>query len=135
MYSNILVPVAFDHERDTDRAFEIARKLCAKGGKITAMHVIEQLPSYASEYLTSVQIQGARTDIDKALRAKVGNAPDVDLVVVEGRSGHTILAEAEKRGVDLIVIASHRPSVQDYFLGSTAARVVRHAKCPVHVIR
>jgi universal stress protein F len=33
------------------------------------------------------------------------------------------------------VIASHRPGIQDYFLGSTASRVVRHANCTVHVMR
>jgi len=37
--------------------------------------------------------------------------------------------------VDLIVIASHRPGLKDYFLGSTAGRVVRHSPCAVHVIR
>ncbi|WP_371932559.1 universal stress protein [Pararhizobium sp. IMCC21322] len=42
---------------------------------------------------------------------------------------------AESNGVDCIIIASHRPGLQDYFLGSTAARVVRHAHCAVHVIR
>ena len=39
------------------------------------------------------------------------------------------------QGVDLIIVASHRPGLQDYFLGSTAAKVVRHAKCSVLVIR
>jgi len=42
---------------------------------------------------------------------------------------------AQEKGVDLIIIASHRPGLQDYFLGSTAAKVVRHAKCSVLVIR
>ena len=54
------------------------------------------------------------------------------------RSGHaynTILDEAEKSGADLIIIASHRPGLQDYLLGSTAAKVVRHANCSVLVVR
>jgi nucleotide-binding universal stress UspA family protein len=42
---------------------------------------------------------------------------------------------AEEKGADLIIIASHRPGLKDYFLGSTAAKVVRHAKCSVLVIR
>lgn len=135
MYSNILVPIAFDHERDTPQAMHVARSLLADGGKITALHVVEQLPSYATEYLSKEQIAGARGDILNGLKAKTGNAPDVDIVVVEGHSGRTILEQADKHKNDLIVIASHCPSVQDYFLGSTAARVVRHAKCAVHVVR
>jgi nucleotide-binding universal stress UspA family protein len=47
----------------------------------------------------------------------------------------TILETAKEIGADLIVIASHRPGLQDYFLGSTAARVVRHAECAVLVDR
>ena len=135
MYSNILVPIAFDHERDVPQAMHVAHALLAEGGKITAIHVVEHLPSYATEYLSKEQIEGARADIMNGLREKAGDSPDVDIVVVEGHSGRTILEEAERRGTDLIVIASHCPSVQDYFLGSTAARVVRHAKCCVHVVR
>lgn len=135
MYSNILVPIAFDHERDVPQALHVARALLSDGGKITAIHVVEHLPSYATEYLTKEQIEGARAEIVNGLKQKTGDSPDIEVVVVEGHSGRTILDESEKRGNDLIVIASHCPSVTDYFLGSTAARVVRHAKCCVHVVR
>ena len=56
-------------------------------------------------------------------------------VLVEGHSGRSILEWAEGNAVDCIIIASHRPGLQDYFLGSTAGRVVRHAQCSVHVTR
>ncbi len=56
-------------------------------------------------------------------------------VLVEGHSGTTILEWAEANGVDCIVVASHRPGLTDYLLGSTAGRVVRHAACSVHVVR
>jgi len=135
MYSNILVPIAFDDERDVSQALNVARKLVDEGGRITAIHVLEHLPSYATEYLTKEQVEGNRAELMNGLIAKTGNSPDIDVVVVEGRSGQRILEEAKRREVDLIVIASHCPSVQDYFLGSTASRVVRHAKCCVHVVR
>jgi len=57
------------------------------------------------------------------------------LNIVEGHSGRTILDYAENHQADCIVVASHRPGLQDYLLGSTAARVVRHASCAVHVVR
>ena len=56
-------------------------------------------------------------------------------VVVYGHAGTSILEYAEEHGCDCIVIASHRPGLGDYLLGSTAARVVRHAACSVHVMR
>ncbi len=35
----------------------------------------------------------------------------------------------------MIVMASHRPEMSDYLLGPNAARVVRHARRSVSVIR
>jgi nucleotide-binding universal stress UspA family protein len=61
--------------------------------------------------------------------------PGGQAVLVEGHSGRTILDWADKHGVDCIIIASHRPGMQDLLLGSTATTVVRHARCAVHVIR
>ena len=55
--------------------------------------------------------------------------------VIVGHSANGILDYAEKNEIDCIIVASHRPGYQDYFLGSTAARVVRHATCAVHVLR
>ena len=135
LYSNIIIPVAFDHDRDTGQALEIARAIRAEGGTITALHVVEALTTYATEYLTETQIAQAHLDIEESLKNAIGSADDVQVLVVTGHSGRTILEQAEKKHAACIVIASHRPGLQDYFLGSTAARVVRHAQCAVHVIR
>ena len=53
-------------------------------------------------------------------------------VLIEGPAS---LEWVEVNQVDCIVIMSHRPGLQDYFLGSTAGRVVRDATCSVPVIR
>ena len=71
------------------------------------------------------------TELD-AMAAKFGQAKGL---VVEGHSGRTILDFAEDNGIDLIVVASHRPGMGDMLLGSTATQVVRHANCAVHVLR
>ena len=135
MYSNILVPIALDHERDTGAAMDIAHRLLKKGGKITALHVMEALPSYAAQYLTDEQIDLRQAEAKTALKAELGGVKDVRPAVITGHSGRSIVDYATDHEIDLIVIASHRPGLQDYFLGSTAARVVRHAPCAVHVIR
>ena len=69
----------------------------------------------------------------EALKEHVGG--DIEAHVVTGHAARTILDFAERIEADCIVIASHDPGIQDYFLGSTAARVVRHAHCAVHVVR
>lgn len=135
MYKHILVPVSFDDDRNSAEAMSVAKKLLDEGGKITFFHVMEQIPGYAINYFP----EGYRDESKAAIAESLGDmARDVDGatgVVVEGHSGRTILDWAEDHKADCIVIASHRPGMQDYLLGSTAAQVVRHAQCAVHVVR
>ncbi len=135
MYKNILVPVSFEADRNAQGAMEIATALCAEDGAITCLHVMEQLPKYATEYLPEGHLDAAKADIMASLEALVDGVDNATTQVVEGHSSRTILAHAEHNDVDLIIIASHQPGMQDYLLGSTAAKVVRHAKCAVHVLR
>ena len=135
MYSNILLPVSFEEGRDVAGSLAVAKALRAPGGKITCLHVVEALPQYATEFVPSGHIEAARADISSELEALIADVPDAQAVVVDGSSANAILTFAQDNGKDLIIIASHRPGMTDYLLGSTAARVVRHAKCSVHVIR
>lgn len=135
MYKHVLVPIAFDTDRNSAGALEIAHAVAEEGAKITALHVVEEIPSYVAQYLPEGQMAQNLKEIQDTLAAKIAGETDVDVEVVEGHAGHSIVEFAEKHGVDCIVIASHRPGFQDLFLGSTAARVVRHAQCAVHVVR
>jgi nucleotide-binding universal stress UspA family protein len=135
MYSNILVPVSFDTERDSKGALEIAQALSAEGATITLIHVMESIPGYAISYMPTEYVSESRIAIEKELAAMGAGLPNAKVVVIEGHSGRTIVDWAEENGSDCIVIASHRPGMQDLLLGSTAANVVRHAKCAVHVLR
>lgn len=135
MYKNILVAVALDHSHDTSGALDAARTLADEGASITALNVLEEMPSYVVPYLPPEHFQNLRSDAEARLKAELGGVADVKPVVVSGHPGTTIVEYATDHDVDCIVITSHRPGLQDYFLGSTAGRVVRHAPCAVHVIR
>lgn len=135
MYKNILVPVAVDHGPHLGEVLSIARTLRAEGGTITALTVAEAIPPYVSQYLPDGQEAATRETIRADLEGALEDAPDIDIRVVTGHAGISIVDFAEHHGVDCIVMHSHRPGLQDYFLGSTAARVVRHAPCSVHVLR
>lgn len=135
MYKNILVPVSFEADRNAQGAMEIAKALREEGGTITCMHVMEQLPKYATEYLPAGHLEAAKADVSEGLKSLVENVENAAAIVVEGHSSRSILGHADNNDVDLIIIASHQPGMQDYLLGSTAAKVVRHAKCAVHVLR
>ncbi|MEX5729884.1 universal stress protein F [Rhodovulum iodosum] len=135
MYKTILVPIALDHDAHAAEVLAIARALRAEGGRITALTVVEEIPAYVAQYLPEGQESKTRDEVRSGISALLEGAGDVEARVVSGHAGVTIVDYAARHDVDLIVMASHRPGLQDYFLGSTAARVVRHAPCSVHVLR
>ncbi len=56
-------------------------------------------------------------------------------LLVQGATEEMLLTEAEKLGVDMIVLGSHgRGAVRQLMLGSTSAGVLHRAKCPVLVV-
>lgn len=135
MYSHILIPVAFDGEHPSKPAEEIARTLSAPGAQITFLHVMEEIPAYAISYIPEAYDAETRKAIQADLDEKAKGVANGQGVLIEGHAGHSIVDWAGQHEVDLIIIASHRPGLTDYLLGSTASRVVRHAPCAVHVLR
>lgn len=135
MYKTILVPVAVDHGPDLADVLAIARRLLAEGGTITVLTVAEAIPPYVAQYMPPDQEARTRDTIRDQLAGDLQAEPGIEIRVVTGHAGMTIVDYAERHKVDCIVMHSHRPGLSDYFLGSTAARVVRHAPCSVHVIR
>ena len=135
MYSNILVPISFDEDRDAVGALEIAGAIAAEGAKITLIHVMEQIPAYAISYMSADYMAQSRRAIEEELGQMAEGLPGATGLVIDGHSGRAILDYAKRDKTDCIIIASQRPGMQDLFLGSTASQVVRHATCAVHVIR
>ena len=121
--------------REVSAPLTRARLLATPEAKITLLHVVEQIPSYAITYMPADYMAEARAALESELSALADTLPNAKGLVIEGHSGRSILDWAEQNNPDLIIIASHRPGMQDLLLGSTAAQVVRHAGCAVHVVR
>lgn len=137
MYKKILVPVEPSHRERHEHALDMAHLLRDnEDAEIIALTVIEPVPGYfaMAESLPDLQIQAGESTL-KSLKEFVGERDKVKTKVLHGHAATEINSYAEREGVDCIVIASHKPELVDYLLGSTAARVVRHAPCSVHVIR
>ncbi|MDJ0822106.1 MAG: universal stress protein [Paracoccaceae bacterium] len=134
MYQNILVPMALDHGISAN-TLEISRALKAPDGKITAIHVYEAPQGSVRAYLDEDVLQAAYEGARKRLEERVAGLGDVTPVLLHGHTSQTIVDYANDKGIDCIVIGSHKPGLKDFLLGSTAARVVRHAACSVHVLR
>jgi len=134
MYKKIIVSLALDHGHGT-RAIEVARTLRAEGGEIIAVHALEPLPGFVKNYVTTETSEKIHKMAEEGIAERIGEPKDAKAVILVGHPGRTITDYADKIGADLIIVGSHNPGLQDFLLGSTAARVVRHAHCPVHVLR
>ncbi len=99
------------------------------------LHVYEPPQGSVSAYLDERDVQKAFDAAQVRLTERVADLPDVTAVILKGHTGRSITDYADQIKADCIVIGSHKPGLMDYFLGSTAARVVRHAPCAVHVVR
>ena len=68
-------------------------------------------------------------------RARAAGA-NATFLVWEGEPGEAIVAAADSENADLIVVGSHgRSGVSRFLIGSVSDYVVRHAHCPVMVVR
>ena len=134
MYETILVPVDLGHAEEGSKALRRARKMGGRQARIVALYVAPDIPGFVATQLPEEVMEEHLAEA----RAKLSTHAVGVGAEVEVRSGHPstgILEYANEIGADLIIMASHHPGVQDYFLGSTAARVVRHAECSVLVER
>ncbi|KIC47406.1 universal stress protein [Ruegeria sp. ANG-S4] len=134
MYKKVLVPMALDHDI-SQHTLEVARALSETGAEIIALHVYELPQGSVSTYLDKSIVEEAFQRSRNALLNKTEGLEGVKAEIVKGHTARTIIDYANDNGVDCIVIGSHKPGLSDYFLGSTASRVVRHAHCAVHVHR
>jgi nucleotide-binding universal stress UspA family protein len=136
MYKTILVPIDLSHSAPGKAMINVAKRIGEEGAQIVLIYVVESIPTHVAVDLPPGVIEKS---MERARKALEEIARDANVgASIEVRSGQphlAILAEAEDRNADLIVVGSHRPGLQDYLLGSTAARVVRHATCAVLVQR
>ena len=134
MYKKIIISLALDHGI-SEMALEAARKLRADASNIVAVHVYEPISGTAAAYVSQEDVAKSFQAAKDKLAERVAEAPDVKAVMLKGHTARALIDYAEKVGADCIIVGSHKPGVSDFFLGSTAARIVRHAPCTVIVLR
>lgn len=136
MANTIIVPVDLANADKATAMIEVARRLGGDSAKIVLTNIVEDVPTYVAAELPGGVIDKAKESAQAELGRIAKEAGiDAEVVVRSGQASTSILAVAQERKADVIIIASHRPELADYLLGSTAARVVRHAPCSVFVMR
>ncbi len=136
MYKKIIVPVDMSQMERGEKILAKAMALLDDGGEILLLSVTEDVPGYIAIDLPADLIDNAVKQAELGLaklKEKLGAVAKTEVRI--GTAAREIIAAAEDHGADLVLIASHRPDFSNYLLGSTADRVVRHAKCSVLVDR
>lgn len=141
MYKNILLSVDLVEEASWKKALPTAVEYCQAFG--STLHLLTVVPDMGSATVAQYfpadfedrSVAAARKALEDFAKTKVPAGIDVKQIVAYGTIYEKIMEIAEKIDADLIVMASHRPALQDYLLGPNAARVVRHSSRSVLVVR
>jgi nucleotide-binding universal stress UspA family protein len=142
----ILVPVDFSRQsfQAVDFALALARRF---GASLHLVYVYEGKPRFQSLVNTPELFSDPAIELfsDREIAGRLKNemqrrfSVDVRPQHCHFRSGRPspeICAVADKLNADLVAIATHgRTGLKHLTLGSTAEKVIRHAHCPVLVVR
>jgi universal stress protein A len=139
---SILVPT--DFSQASTKAISYATTLAEQfNAKLTFLYVVEPLalPDFEGSFPLLMESDKLTTAYkEKLLELSRKAVPDgtrlVNVVVRNGLAYQEIIDAARTLKVDLIVISTNgRAGINHMILGSVTERVVRHAPCPVLVVR
>ena len=137
----ILVPVDFSD--CSKKALRYAIPFAREFGASIILLTVVQIPYHGNDFegfslpLLETELRnGAIKQMEKLVAEEVPIDVTRETVVKVGRPVHEIVAVEVELDVDLIVVSTHgHTGLKHMLLGSTAENVVRHAKCPVLVVR
>jgi len=137
---NILVPIDFSD--NSSQAMKYAAGVAAQfEAGLTLLHVVEPAPFISDlrnvpTALSDEEVEAkAHHELELLVEATVVSSIKMKAVVRRGKAYDQIVKAAKQLKADLIVISTHGyTGLKHTLLGSTAERVVRHARCPVLVL-
>jgi nucleotide-binding universal stress UspA family protein len=141
----ILTPIDRSGYKEKILAFAISLGK-AWGAEITAIHVIDPgrgVPGGRVKEKELEREEEAKREAEillvqsvDPLAHKEGINIKKEVVEVSDSVAKSIIGYAKKNNMDVIVIGTKgMTAVEDFFLGSVANNVIRHAHCPVFAIR
>ena len=145
MFKHILVPT--DGSKLSEKALKHAIQFAKQAkARVTALHVIQKFHpfTYQVEMHEMMAKDYEKSGIEHAnqyLRyaQRIANNAGVECDSTHASSDHPykeIIKTAEKKGCDLILMASHgRRGIEGFLLGSETQKVLTHSRIPVLVYR
>ena len=140
MYRHILIPTDGSElaERGVAQGLALAKTL---GAKACVIFVVEPFTELSGRFLEAVATyvelrnEQAKSALDRAANAAKEAGVACETIQVENGQPHqAIIAAAEDKGCDLIVMSSHgRSGLSMLLIGSVTNKVLTQAKTPVLV--
>ena len=131
----LLVPIDFSEcsRKALQYAIPLARQFDAE---LHLLHVVAAYPPIPEMASVDIEtIHDANVEL-AALRDRIRHLVPCVILIRPGEPGAEIVAAARESGSDLIVLSTHgRTGIARMLQGSVAERVLRHATCPILVVR
>ena len=140
-YRTILLPIDLNDPTSWADALPAATDIARGSG--AALSLVTVVPDFGMSIVGSFfpddfedrALAEARSRLQAFAAAHVDPALLGELRIGHGSVYKEIIDAAAALEADLIVMAAHRPDLEDFLLGPNAARVVRHSRCSVLVVR
>ncbi|MDJ0731253.1 MAG: universal stress protein [Crocosphaera sp.] len=139
---NLLVAVDCSEstEKVVNKAQEIAKALLAK---LWLIHVAQPEPDFVG-YDTGPQtvrdyvaktFHAEHSQIQKIAEKLRNEGIETTALLIQGSTVETIIKEAKKLEVDIIIMGSHgRNPISELFLGSVSKGVISQSDCPILIV-
>lgn len=138
----ILVPVDFSEcsVKALRYALPFARQF---GAEIAVLYVLQAYypggelnHNLDLAYLEKEIADNAARDVRELVEREIGDAVPVRGLVRNGRPADQVCRQAKEDETDLIIVSTHgHTGLKHIMMGSIAELIVRHAPCPVLVVR
>lgn len=139
MFAHIMV--AFDNSNQAQKALEKAFQIAAFHHSFVELISVVQIPDYTATIDEVEEMIGDGKKFYQAIHERYvaeANAREIKFAskVLQGHIGESIVNYANDNAVDLIVMGSYgRSAISRLLMGSVSNYVVRHARCPVMVVK
>ena len=140
MFHHVLI--GYDGSPQSKKALEYGIDFAMHAGaELTIVTVFSKVPSYIGspqyeDVMGRIADEARRAAEMAAEQARACNVEKVNVEVLEGSPAERLLALAEARGCDCIVVGSRgRGEMAGLLLGSVSDRLAHHARVPVLIVR
>ena len=141
MFKTLLQTVDVNDLNGSERPAEVAKTMAERDG--AELHIMNVVPDYGMSIVGSffsadhnkAILQEAKVALETWAGERFADISKLRLHVDQGTIYDLVLKEAEHVSADAIIVGAHKSQLKDYLIGPNAARISRHAKQSVFVVR